>query len=141
MISAGKVRSLKTPDNACYQVPADIADDKITDNTALSTRNMPKVNSTRSEAVPFVVPICDASLTGFPPVDKGPHASYPEYSRANSYHLSAFPSRRARPGPGPHTRNMPKVNIPLPARPGRRSTSLILLLRLKLQTGIRIHKP
>ena len=30
-------------------------------------------------------------------------ASYPEYSRANSYPWSPLPPRRARPGPGPHT--------------------------------------
>ena len=35
--------------------------------------------------------------------DKGPSASYPEYSRDNSYPRSPFPPRRARPGPGPHT--------------------------------------
>ena len=29
---------------------------------------------------------------------------YPKYSRANSYHWSHFPPRRARPGPGPHSR-------------------------------------
>jgi len=34
--------------------------------------------------------------------DKGPYASYPKYSRANSYPWSPFPSRRVRPGPGPH---------------------------------------
>ena len=34
-----------------------------------------------SEAVPHVVPICDGLLTGFLPEDKGPYASYPEYSR------------------------------------------------------------
>ena len=28
---------------------------------------------------------------------------YPEYCRANFYPWSSFPSRRARPGPGPHT--------------------------------------
>ena len=33
MMSARKVISLMTPDNACYQVPADIADNGITDNT------------------------------------------------------------------------------------------------------------
>jgi len=35
MISARKVISLKTPDNAYYQVPAHVADNKITDNTTL----------------------------------------------------------------------------------------------------------
>ena len=33
MISARKVMSLMTPDKACYQVPADAADNKMTDNT------------------------------------------------------------------------------------------------------------
>ena len=50
-----------------------------------------------------VVPICDGLLTGFIPADTGPYASYPEYSRANSYPWSPSPPRRARPGPGPHT--------------------------------------
>ena len=35
MISARKVISLITPDNAYYQVPADIADKTINDNTTL----------------------------------------------------------------------------------------------------------
>ena len=35
MISARKVISLITPDNAYYQVPADIADNTLTDNTTL----------------------------------------------------------------------------------------------------------
>ena len=47
------------------------------------------------------VPICDALPAGFPPKDKGPYASYPEYSREN-FPGSLFPSRRARPGLGPH---------------------------------------
>jgi len=41
------------------------------------------------------------------PEDKGPCASYPEYSRANSYPWSPFPPRWARAGPGPHSREVP----------------------------------
>jgi len=49
-------------------------------------------------------PACeDRVLDGPASEDQGPYASYPEYSRANSYPWSPFPPRRAHPGPGPYT--------------------------------------
>ena len=36
---------------------------------------------------------------------QGPLRPYSEYSRANSYPWRPFPPRRARPGPGPHTKH------------------------------------
>jgi len=46
---------------------------------------------------------------------------YPEYSRANSYPCSPSPPRRARPRPGPHSRQEPHV--------GRRP----------VRAGVRVH--
>ena len=65
------------------------------------------VRSTRtrlpaSEAVPHVVPICDALLTGFLPEDKGPSALTPNTVELIPTLGVLSPPRRARPGPGPH---------------------------------------
>ena len=46
---------------------------------------------------------CGSEALSRCPAGCEPYASYPEYSRANSYPWSPFPPRRARSGPGPHS--------------------------------------